>query len=128
MMSFQKSLPTIVATLVCWLSVGLTVMMTPASSNGRDIVILFACLATLMLWVRWAFVSDSRQEPQAVSEKAKRHAGNDPDVALLLELMSEDERREIKGRLLERLQTDGETSSLEALLADPAPKTKLDDR
>src|SRR4051812_36039302 len=98
-MNLQKVIPTLVATLICWLSAGLAFAVTPSGASIREIVIGFAFLATAMLWVRWAYASDSRGDSAAVSEKAKRSAGNDANAALLLELLSEDERHEIKERL-----------------------------
>lgn len=121
-MSLQRLIPFIVATLICWLSIGLVVAVTPPGAFVRDAVLVIACLATVMLWVMWAFSSVS--PTAAVSEKAKRRAGNDPNAALLLELLNEDERREIKERLFDRLHTDGETSSLVELLADEGAQAK----
>jgi hypothetical protein len=122
-MSLRRSIPTVVATLICWLSIGLVVAVTPSGASVRDIVMVVAVLATAMLWVMWAFTSDSSGDT-AASEKAKRRAGNDANAALLLELLSEDERREVRERLIERLQTDGETSSLADLLADQDAQAK----
>jgi hypothetical protein len=125
-MNLQKVIPTLVATLICWLSAGLALAVTPSGASVREVVIGFAFLATAMLWVRWAYARDGRGDTAVVSEKAKRHAGNDPTAALLLELLSEDERREVKERLLDRLQTDGETSPLADLLDDQEPKARRD--
>ncbi len=122
-MSLQKLIPNLVATLICWLSIGLVVAVTPSGAFIRDAVIGIAFLATATLWATWA-VNNSATNLPAASEKAKRSAGNDANVALLLELLSEDERLEVKDRMLERMRTDGETSSLADLLDDPAPKAR----
>src|SRR5437763_1362069 len=103
MMNLQKVIPTIVATLICWLSLGLVVAVTPSGAFVRDIVIGIAFFVTATLWAAWALSSYSSRNTAAVGEKAKRHAGNDVSAALLLELLSEDERREIKERLIERI-------------------------
>jgi hypothetical protein len=49
-------------------------------------------------------------------EKAKRDSGQDARLALLLELLDEDERQALKRRLVDDLSGDGETISLAQLL------------
>ena len=124
-MNLQRLVPTVVATLICWLSMGLVVALTPSGAFIRDVVMVFAFLATAMLWVMWAVVGNSASAMMAAaSEKAKRRTGSDPNVALLLELLSEDERAEIKERLLDRYQADGEMTSLAELVDDQDERTR----
>jgi hypothetical protein len=125
MMSLQKLIPNIVATLICWLTIGLVVMVTSPGAFIRDVVIVIAVLTTVTLWGTWAgSYYMSGNTAAASSEKAKRRAGTDAHTALLLELLDEDERREVKERLIERLQADGETSSLSDLLGEQDAQAK----
>jgi hypothetical protein len=124
MMSLRKLIPTVVATLICWLSVALVGVLTPSASFIRDVAIGFAFLITATLWAAWAISSSRANDAAVIPEKAKRSAGTDADAAMLLELLNEDERREVRERLLERLQADGETASLDELLDKPSPKAR----
>lgn len=124
MISLQKLIPNIVATLICWLTIGLVVMVTTPGAFIRDAVIVIAVLATVTLWATWAGSSYMGGDTAASSEKAKRRAGADANTALLLELLDEDERHEIKERLIERLKADGETSSLSDLLGEQDAQAK----
>lgn len=114
MITTQKLIPPLIATLVCWLSVGLVVLVTSAEADIRNVALGIAVFVTAVMWASWASTFNTKGSAAAADEKAKRQA--DPNVALLLELMSEDERRAVKTRLMERLHEDGETSSLDELL------------
>lgn len=118
-MTLQKIAPNLIATLVSWLTIGLVVAVTEPGAFVRDAVIVIAVLTTAVMWAGWgATTSSGTHAAAAESEKAKRRAGSDPSVALLLELLSDDERAEIKERLLERVQADGELTSLAELVGD----------
>ncbi len=116
-MTLQKLAPNLIATLVSWLTVGLAVAVAEPGGFAHDAMILIAVFTTAVMWMGWAAgINNSRSA--GTSEKAKRRAGTDDNVALLLEMLSEDERREIKERLLDQIQSDGELSSLAELVGD----------
>lgn len=118
-MTVQKIAPILIATLVTWMTIGLVVAVTEPGAFVRDAVLVIAVLTTAVMWASWGATANAGSQPAAVeSEKAKRRAGNDPNVALLLELLSDDERAEIRERLLDRVQADGETTSLAELVGD----------
>lgn len=124
----QKLAPNLIATLVSWVTIGLVVAVTEPGAFVRDAVIVIAVFTTAVMWASWgATISTASRSAADESEKAKRRAGSDPSVTLLLELLSDDERAEIKERLLERVQADGEMTSLAERVGDqnaPARKSR----
>jgi len=76
--------------------------------------------ATVALWLVLGLSTiDQKPPPTAdAAEKAKRGAAEDARLALLLQLMDDDERRAIKRRLVDDLGGDGELIPLADLLAD----------
>lgn len=117
-MTLQKLAPNLIATLVCWLTIGLVAVVTTPDSFVRGAVIVIAAMTTAVMWMGWAAGINNSRAAAGTSEKAKRRGGNNDNVALLLEMLSEDERREIKERLLDQIQSDGELSSLAELIGD----------
>jgi hypothetical protein len=110
----------LVATFFMWLAVGLADVVTSSVGAGRDtimtITILTAVGLSAALWLVWAL--DYNQKAPPAAEKSKRHAENeDTRLALLIELMSEDERQALKQRLTDELSGEGEAISLAQLLA-----------
>jgi hypothetical protein len=111
----------LVATFFIWLAAGMVDVVTGESGAARDAIMIITILAafggTAALWLIWA-LTDYSQHTSPASEKSKRHAGNeDARLALLLELMGEDERQALKQRLTDELSDDGESISLAQLLA-----------
>ncbi len=77
----------------------------------------------LAIWLVWIFTiyGDKPAEPTE-AEKAKRTAPTqaapeDARIALLLQLMDDEDRRELKRRLMDDLSADGESVALADLLA-----------
>jgi hypothetical protein len=110
----------IVATLFMWVAVALTDTATGQGIPGRDAIMFIAILTafglSVTLWLVWALTDYSQKTPPA-AEKSKRHAeSEDARMALLLELMGEDERQALKQRLVDGLSSDGEAVSLAQLL------------
>ena len=111
----------LVATFFIWMAVAIVDGITGEGIPSRDAIMIITILAafglTAALWLIWA-LTDYSQRTSPASEKSKRHAGNDDArLALLLELMSEDERQALKQRLADELGGDGEAVSLAQLLA-----------
>jgi type VI protein secretion system component VasK len=112
----------IVATLFMWLAVALTDAATGQGIPGRDAIMFIAILTafglSVTLWLVWALTDYSKKAPPPAAEKSKRHTeSEDTRLALLLELMNEDERQALKQRLTDGLSGDGEAISLAQLLA-----------
>ena len=111
----------LVATFFIWMAVAIVDGITGEGIPSRDAIMIITTLAAFglsaALWLIWA-LTDYSQRTSPASEKSKRHAGNDDArLALLLELMSEDERQALKQRLADELGGDGEAVSLAQLLA-----------
>ena len=111
----------LVATFFIWMAVGIVDGISGEGVPSRDAIMIITILAafglTAALWLIWA-LTDFSQRTSPASDKSKRHAGNeDARLALLLELMGEDERQALKQRLMDDLGGDGEAISLAQLLA-----------
>jgi hypothetical protein len=106
----------VVATCFIWLTVIVVHVFAGSSSGMMDFVVIGAFGSILALWLVWGLSALGHQEQQT-GAKAKRSAGKDDRLALLLELMSEDERQALKQRMLDSFQTDGEAISLAELIA-----------
>jgi hypothetical protein len=111
----------LVATFFIWIAAAMVDEITGQGGAGRDAIMIIANLTafglTVMLWLIWALTDYSQKAPPA-AEKSKHRAGSeDARLALLLELMDDDERLALKQRLADELSGDGEAISLAQLLA-----------
>ena len=111
----------LVAMFFIWMAVAIVDGITGEGVPSRDAIMIITALAafglTAVLWLIWA-LTDYSQRASSASEKSKRHAGSeDARLALLLELMGEDERQALRQRLMDDLGGDGESTSLAQLLA-----------
>lgn len=102
----------IIANIAFWVGVGLTYLVSD-STEIRNFAIITAFGCTAALWIIMA-LNELNTQPNAETakqEKAKRGADDarhDPRLALLLEVMTDDERRALQARLLDDLDGDGE--------------------
>ncbi len=114
----QQIIMTIIATLAFWFAVGMIDMVT-MSSGTRDAAAIIAFLVTLMLWTILALTPPKTAAKPAESAKAKRNVSGTSDdrLALLLNLMTEDERHTLQTRLADELAGDGEISLADLLAA-----------
>lgn len=103
------------ASLGLWL--GVVFVSVVASSDMTDFAAMMAFLATGALWLIWGLSMIDDKSSSETQEKAKRQPGEDARLALLLQLMDEDERQTLKQRLADELSADGEAISLAELLA-----------
>jgi hypothetical protein len=104
----------LVSTLFIWLTaIGVAVISADHTYTNGAVALAF--LSTVTLWLVAGLKLIDEKLPPA-REKAKRDAGDDARLALLLDLMDEDERQALKQRLMDDLGGDGESISLAQLL------------
>jgi hypothetical protein len=106
--------PMFVASLLIWLGV-LMVDVVSHTEPMTNVAVFLAFLCMLALWLVWGLdqVGGGHYESH---EKAKRDSDTEVRLALLLELLDEDERQALKRRLMDDLSGDGEAISLAQLL------------
>jgi hypothetical protein len=104
----------IVATLGIWMAVAMMDAVT-GSSGMTNFAAIIAFLSTIALWLVWG-LSNLETRQQAAKGKAKRKPAEDARLALLLELMDEDDRQALKQRLMDEIGGDGEAISMADLL------------
>lgn len=124
-----------IATITIWLfgaGISITALIQSPSGVGLGTgIVVIACLiastlATAAVWDQLNDSADSKDKTRLAStEKAKREAGSNTKMALLMELMDDDEHEAFKDMLKQRLMEEalyGEESynsvSLEELLTD----------
>jgi len=110
---------TAVATVVIWAAALLLRLIAGAGSDLIDFALVFAFGSTAALWLAWAFQSLDALNKASQQGKAKREAPEDDTrLALLLQMLDEDEREALKQRLRDELSADGEAIALDDLLDD----------
>jgi hypothetical protein len=110
---------TAVATVVIWAAALLLRLIAGAGSDLIDFALVFAFGSTAALWLAWAFQSLDALNKASQQGKAKREAPEDDTrLALLLQMLDEDEREALKQRLRDELSADGEAIALGDLLDD----------
>jgi len=106
----------LVVTILIWVGMGMVEALTN-SQLITSIAVLAAFGSTLSLWLVWGLNTIEQQKLVAQEQsKAKRSGGDDARLALLLALLTDEERRALKQRLLDDLAADGEAVSLADLL------------
>ncbi len=108
-----------VATVLIWAST-FAVWTILRDSTITNLAVLTAFGSTVALWLVLGFYTiDHQPQPGANhAEKAKRQGDEDARLALLLQMLDDDERRALKQRLMDQLGGDGEMVPLADLLAD----------
>jgi hypothetical protein len=110
----NKYVLVLVSTVFIWLS-AIAVAAISTSDTYTNGAVALAFLSTITLWL-FAGVKLIDEKLPSAREKAKRDSGQDARLALLLELLDEDERQALKRRLVDDLSGDGEAISLAQLL------------
>ncbi len=114
----------VMSTLFLWLSVVIVKVIT-GSSGLVDFTVVMAVLGSLALWLTIGFMQLSDDSASPNHEKSKRDSGGeDARLALLVQLMGEEERQALKQRLIDDLAADGEAVSLADLLADQSARSR----
>ncbi|HML24425.1 MAG TPA: hypothetical protein PKD09_22415 [Aggregatilinea sp.] len=117
-----RLLYTILATVIIWAGVAAIKLLSP----DEDLItfgLIVGFGSTVALWLVWTFSTYQSEEPEQKAEKAKRAAPtvatapDDARIALLLQLMDDEDRRELKRRLMDEVSADGESMALADLLA-----------
>lgn len=104
----------IICTFVIWMTVATVHVLTP---NLTVFAVVMAFMGTLALWLIMGLAQLKSKEKSSPEKTKRDSAGRDARLALLLELMGEDERQALKQRLADDLAPDGEMVSLAELLA-----------
>jgi hypothetical protein len=117
-----RLLYTVLATVIIWAGVAAMKLLSP----DEDLItfgLIVGFGSTVALWLVWTFSTYQSEEPEQTAEKAKRTAPtvatapDDARIALLLQLMDDEDRRELKRRLMDEVSADGEAVALADLLA-----------
>ncbi|MBI5958160.1 MAG: hypothetical protein HY866_05475 [Chloroflexi bacterium] len=106
-----------IATVVMWGGALVSSVVMGADGAISILAGMTALGGSAALWIVWALSALDSKPAEESQEKAKRSAPEDTRLALLLQLMSEDERQALKQRLADELGSDGENVSLAELLA-----------
>lgn len=115
MSNFSKIISIFGVTLAIWFFVGI-VKLIGGSGEALDAILILAFLSSLALWLVTGFYLLAQNPQEGSREKAKR--GDDARLAsLLLDLLKDDQRQELRQQLMDELGSDGEAVSLETLLA-----------
>jgi hypothetical protein len=108
------------ATVFIWLAfavaVGLSSVNNPVNGNTIGLVAIAAITAFLGTLTVWLLGRD-HEIPADKAKREIRSDTSDPRLALLAQLLGEDERELLKRRLVDDLRADGETLPLADLLA-----------
>ncbi|WP_119065638.1 hypothetical protein [Aggregatilinea lenta] len=119
---WQSFFFSILASIFVWVAV-FAAKLVGANDGMLSFAIFAAFGGNLAIWLVWVFTVYGDKPNEGVSaEKAKRTAPtqaapDDARVALLLQLMDDEDRRELKRRLMDDLTADGESVALADLLA-----------
>jgi hypothetical protein len=109
-----------VATAGIWFGVAMADVVT-GSIEIRNFAAILAFLSTMAVWIVLGLEQVGKTTVPTSTEKVKRESGGvseDPRVALLMSLLTPDERATLKSRLADELSGDGEAVSLADLLAE----------
>lgn len=109
----------IIATLGIWFGVAMVDVIT-GNSGARDAAAILAFLSTMAIWIVLGLDQIGKVPATTDQEKTKRDSGSNEDarVALLMSLLTPDERDALKSRLADELSGDGEAVTLADLLED----------
>jgi hypothetical protein len=107
------------ATVFIWLAIGIAIGLSgfnnPVNGNTIGLVAIAAFTAFLSTVTVW-LLGRERELPADKAKRDMRSETSDPRLALLVQLMGEDEREILKRRLVDDLRADGETLPLADLL------------
>lgn len=121
--TIRKFVMIVIVSLAIWFSVSMVEMTLGTDSGATEAAAILAFLSTLAMWLVFGLAQIGRSsdtEKASKREKAKRDtvSGEDPRLALMLSLMTPDERDALKARLADEMGADGEAIPLADLLAE----------
>jgi hypothetical protein len=119
----RKFVMIVVVSLAIWFSVAMVDVILGSDTGATEAAAILAFLSTLAMWLVFGLSQIGRSsdtENASTREKAKRASasGEDPRLALMLSLMTPDERDALKARLADEMAMDGEALPLADLLAE----------
>ncbi|NLE50043.1 MAG: hypothetical protein GX613_01435 [Chloroflexi bacterium] len=106
----------VIATAFIWVGVVLVRLVGGVEGGMLDFALFAGFGATIALWLVWAFAGMDRVKNESKQLEKSKRAPEDARLSLLLQMMNEDERANLKDRLRDELSTDGEAVALEDLL------------
>lgn len=106
----------VIATALIWVGVVLVRLVGGVEGGMLDFALFAGFGATIALWLVWAFAGMDRVKNESKQLEKSKRAPEDARLSLLLQMMNEDERANLKDRLRDELSTDGEAVALEDLL------------
>ena len=106
----------VIATAYIWVGVVLVRLVGGVEGGMLDFALFAGFGATIALWLVWAFAGMDRVKNESKQLEKSKRAPEDARLSLLLQMMNEDERANLKDRLRDELSTDGEAVALEDLL------------
>lgn len=118
--SLKKVQTLLIATVIVWLCV-LAVATIDGSQFVRGAAAILAVLSTVTIWSLWALDAYGISVDGTPREKPKRDVEEDPRLALLLSLLTPDERDALQARLVDELSGEGEIMPLADLLSEQVP-------
>lgn len=120
---WQSFFFSILASIFVW-SIIIGAKLITNDSELIEFASVAAIGGNLAIWLVWIFTiyGDNNKAADTARDKAKRTAPaqaapEDARLALLLQLMDDEDRRDLKRRLMDDLSADGETVALADLLA-----------
>lgn len=107
------------STLLIWFGMFMVRLLDDGSDITR-LALLVSFGATVALWLVLGLeaIGQKPQERPQAWQKTKRGADDDARLALLLQMLDEDERQALRYRLMDQIGGDGEVVSLAALLGE----------
>lgn len=106
----------VIATAFIWVGVVLVRLVGGVEGGMLDFALFAGFGATIALWLVWAFAGMDRVKNESKQLEKSKRAPEDARLSLLLQMMNEDERANLKDCLRDELSTDGEAVALEDLL------------
>lgn len=111
-----------IATAFIWIGVLMVRLIGGAEADIFDFALFAGIGSTVALWLVWAFVGMDQAKNESEQQEKSKRAPEDARLSLLLQMMNEDERANLKSRLRDELSADGEAVALDDLFEDRAPR------
>ena len=108
------------STIAIWLGVGFALGVSGSGDVANEfnmiMTMILSFAAVISTGIIWRTKTDFNEMQFEQQEKQKRSSGDDSRLELLMELLDESERRDIRQRLMEEVAQDDGEISLQQLL------------